>query len=80
VLGTDHPYGKEAGSAVEMAARAILESRGAAPRPYQNTLVFLAIDKARPQDLEEAVRRDLAWVSILAGGAPARLGSCRHPG
>ncbi len=48
-----------------MAAKAILDSRGSAPRLYRNTLVFLAADKARLQDLDEAVRRWLAWESIL---------------
>ena len=39
--------------------------RGNTPRLYQNTLVFLAADKTRLQDLDEAVRRYLAWESIL---------------
>ena len=30
------------------------------------TLVFLAVDQARLQDLDEAVRRYLAWESIVA--------------
>ena len=47
------------------AAQAILESRGSAPRICRNTLVFLAPDKTRLQDLDEAVRRYLAWESIL---------------
>ena len=55
VLGIDHPYSKEPGSAAEAAAKAILESRGNAPRLYRNTLVFLAADKTRLQDLDEAV-------------------------
>jgi predicted AAA+ superfamily ATPase len=66
VLGVDHPYSKEAGSAAETAAKAILESRGNTPRLYRNTLVFLAADKTRLQDLDEATRRYLAWESILA--------------
>ena len=32
----------------ETAAKAILESRGNAPRLYRNTLVFLAADKSLP--------------------------------
>ena len=48
------------------AAVALLETRGTAPRLYRNTLVFLAPDQSRLQDLEEAVRRHLAWESILA--------------
>jgi predicted AAA+ superfamily ATPase len=66
VLGLDHTHSKEPGSAAEAAAKGILESRGSAPRLYRNTLVFLAADKTRLQDLDEAVRRYLAWDSILA--------------
>ncbi|TMQ78943.1 Swt1 family HEPN domain-containing protein [Candidatus Accumulibacter phosphatis] len=66
VLGVNHPYSKEGNSAGEVAARAILESRGNAPRLYRNTLVFLAADKTRLQDLDEAARKYLAWESILA--------------
>ena len=40
--------------------------RGNTPRLFQNTLVFLAADKTRLQDLDEATRRYLAWESILA--------------
>lgn len=65
VLGVEHPYHRGSESPAESAARAILESRGNAPRLYRNTLVFLAPDQSRLQDLDEAVRRDLAWRSIL---------------
>ena len=65
VLGIDTPYSKEKRSPAETAAQTILESRGSAPRIYRNTLVFLAADKTRLQDLDEAVRRYLAWESIL---------------
>ena len=43
------------------AAKAILETRGNTPRIHRNTLVFLAADKTRLQDLDEAVRKYLAW-------------------
>ncbi|MBA3352433.1 MAG: ATP-binding protein, partial [Blastocatellia bacterium] len=66
VLGIDHAYTKEAGSPAEAAAKAILETRGNTPRIYRNTLVFLAPDKVRLQDLDEATRKYLAWESILA--------------
>ena len=65
VLGSDTPYSKEKGNPAETAAQAILESRGSTPRIYRNTLVFLAADKTRLQDLDEAARRYLAWESIL---------------
>jgi predicted AAA+ superfamily ATPase len=66
VLPAEHSYSREIGSAAETAVRTILESRGNTPRLYRNTLVFLAADKTRLQDLDEAVRRFLAWESILA--------------
>lgn len=65
VLAPDHPYVKEPDNGAEVAAKAILESRGNAPRIYRNTLVFLAADKTRLQDLDEAARRYLAWKSVV---------------
>lgn len=65
VLPDEHPYSRENGSAAENAARAILESRGNAPRLFRNTLVFLAADKVRLPDLYDALRKYLAWASIL---------------
>ena len=66
VIGIEHPYTKEEGNAAEAFAKEILRSRGNAPRLYQNTLAFLAVDKTKLQDLDEAVRRFIAWESILA--------------
>ncbi len=65
VLASEHAYAKGSGSAAEEAARAILDSRGSAPRLYRNTLVFLAADRVRLPDLDEALRRFLAWSSIV---------------
>ena len=65
VLSAEHLCSREPGNAAEAAARAILESRGSAPRLYRNTLVFLAADRVRYQDLDEALRQYLAWASIL---------------
>jgi predicted AAA+ superfamily ATPase len=66
VLGIDQAYSREPQSAAEVAAKAILASRGNTPRLYHNTLAFLAADKTRLQDLDEAARRFLAWEAILA--------------
>ena len=66
VLAPEHAYSKDANNAAQSAARAILETRGNTPRLYRNTLVFLAADSTRLQDLDEAIRRYLAWASILA--------------
>lgn len=65
VLSIDHAYSKEPDNAAETAAKAIFEKRGNAPRLYRNTIIFLAADKTRLQDLDEAVRKYLAWQSIL---------------
>src|SRR5690349_6017539 len=61
VLDADHPYSKEDGNPAEVAAKAILETRGNSPRLYRNTLVFLAADKVRYQDLYEALCKHAAW-------------------
>ncbi len=65
VLSVVHPFSKESGNAAEKEALTILASRGTSPRLYRNALVFVAADKARLQDLDEAVRKFLAWESIL---------------
>ncbi len=66
VLSVDHPYIRDSDNVAESEARKILEYRGTSPRLYRNNLVFLAADKNRLQDLDEATRRYLAWSSILA--------------
>ncbi len=73
VLGMDQPYSKGKESPAEAAANAILESRGNTPRLFRNTLIFLAADKTRLQELDEAVRRYLAWESILQEREPLDL-------
>ncbi len=66
VLRPEEPHAKDGNSLAEKAAREILDSRGNAPRLFRNTLVFLAADQTRLQELDEAVRRYLAWESIVA--------------
>ena len=66
VLGTEYPHSRGGESPALKQAQAILESRGTAPRIYRNTLVFLAADATRLQELDEAARRLLAWESIIA--------------
>jgi hypothetical protein len=66
VLSAEQAYSKELGSPAQTAAKAFLETRGSTPRLYRNTLVFLAADKTRLQDLDEALRKYLAWESIVA--------------
>ena len=78
VLPAEYSYSKDAGNAAQAKALAILESRGNAPRLYRNTLVFLAADKVRLADLEEAIRRFLAWESVLAEKAEQSLNLDPH--
>jgi predicted AAA+ superfamily ATPase len=75
VLSIEHPYSKEPDCAALRQAKAILESKGNSPRLYRNALVFLAVDKARLQDLDEAVRRYLAWDSIVHEAETLDLGN-----
>ena len=67
VLGPSYPHMRESStdSRAVVASKSVLESRGNTPRLYRNTLAFLAADEARLQDLEDGVRRYLAWQSIL---------------
>ena len=65
VLSAEQPYSRESDNAAEVAAKEILEMRGNTPRLYRNTIVFLAVDGVRWQDLDEALRRYLAWESIV---------------
>ena len=65
VLGPQRSYSKADDSAAAVFAEDVLKTRGKVPRLYRNTLVFLAPDKSRLQDLDLAVRRFLAWESIL---------------
>ena len=65
VLGIEYPHAKDTASAALAAAQDFLQNRGTAPRIYRNTLVFMAADRTRLQDLDEAVRQYLAWASIV---------------
>ena len=46
-------------------AKVVLEQRGNSPRINRNTLVFLAPDAARMDDLLQAVAQYLAWKSVI---------------
>ena len=65
ILGVEYPYTKDSDSPALTAAKAILDARGNSPRLLKNTLAFLAADKTKLADLDEAVRRFLAWDSIV---------------
>ncbi|ALN14480.1 DUF499 domain-containing protein [Acidipropionibacterium acidipropionici] len=65
VLGPGMPF--SARSATSEARDAVIEmtkNRGATPREYRNTLVFVAPDSRRVDDLRSAMRAHLAWKGI----------------
>jgi len=66
ILGIEYPHAKDTISAALVASKAMLENRGNAPRLYRNALVFLAPDKTKIQNMEEAIRYYLAWSSIVS--------------
>ncbi len=65
ILGVEYPYTKDADSPAVAAAKAILDARGSSPRLLKNTLAFLAADRTKLSDLDDSVRRYLAWDSIV---------------
>jgi predicted AAA+ superfamily ATPase len=50
-------------TAIDEASK-MLKQRGNAPRTYRNTLIFLAADRTRIEELKQATRLFLAWDSI----------------
>lgn len=67
VLGPEHPHVSKSNSSLALeAAQRFLDQRAAGARVHRNMLVFLAPDKARLEELRQAVRDFLAWKSIEA--------------
>jgi predicted AAA+ superfamily ATPase len=65
VLGPAHPHsGKQVDTAARQEVQKILDSRGTSPRRYKNAIAFLAPDRTRLDELDQAVRQYLAWKSI----------------
>lgn len=65
VLGYSHPHNGKSGSSAFAEAKDVFLTRGKAPRVYRNTLVFLAADQTAAAGVNEAMRKKLAWESIL---------------
>jgi hypothetical protein len=65
VLDVEKPYAREGTNHALDAAKEFLAQRGNSPRIYQNTIVFLAPDRSRLDELEQAARYYLAWQSIV---------------
>lgn len=65
ILDPKYPHAlRDDKSEARQEIRTIFSQRGNAPRIYQNMLVFLAPDRSRLTDLQEAVAQYLAWKSI----------------
>ncbi len=65
ILGPEYPHTyRNSNSPARQQAQLLLDQRGSGPRINRNMLVFLAADSKRLGDLEEAIRRYLAWKSI----------------
>lgn len=65
LLGPEYGHTRaDFGSPALKQASGILDQRDSGPRKYRNTLVFLAPDRARLAELEQAVRIYRAWKSI----------------
>src|SRR6266571_2065623 len=55
---------RDANSQARAVSKEMLDQRGNTRRNYRNTLVFLAADRNRLEDLKQGVRQYLAWDSI----------------
>ena len=66
VLGIKHQHvSKDGGSQAFQKAKEILSTKGNSSRLYRNTLIFLAPDRTRLEELRHAVKSYLAWKSIV---------------
>ena len=66
VLGIKSTHvAKDTASAAYAKAKEILSTKGSSQRLYRNTLIFLAPDRTRLDELKQAVRTYLAWKSIV---------------
>jgi predicted AAA+ superfamily ATPase len=74
ILGPEHPHSaKTTDSLARKEVATILEQRGSSPRENKNMLVFLAADRTRLSELDQAVRQYLAWKSIVDETIPLNL-------
>ncbi|WP_298211588.1 DUF499 domain-containing protein [Ferrimicrobium sp.] len=68
IIGPEHPWKKPNGEpspAIAFANEVLASRGGSVPRRYRNTLIFLAPDENRLNDLLDNVARYLAWESVI---------------
>ncbi len=74
ILGPEYTHSyKDVGSQALVQAQSILESRSSGIRLYRNMLVFLAPDRTRMVELQQAIAMYLAWDSIIGDIVPLDL-------
>ena len=79
VLRPAESYAQSAQDCAAMRAVAeMFEKRGTAPRMYRNMLVFLAADQALMANLEQEVRRFIAWTSIKEDSQDLNLDAAQN--
>jgi predicted AAA+ superfamily ATPase len=65
LLSPEHPHtARSEDSPARRAAAEVLDRRGTGQQIYRNMLAFLAPDKTRLAELEQALRQHMAWRSI----------------
>ena len=66
VIDCNDPHiARDTNSPAYQKAKEILTTKGTSQRLYRNTLIFLAPDKTRLEELKVAIRSYLAWATIL---------------
>lgn len=65
VLGPDYAHDNNGDGKARAAADEILTKRGQQPRNLCNTLLFIAPDRRRLGELEQAMRMYMAWRSVV---------------
>ncbi|WP_077072828.1 Swt1 family HEPN domain-containing protein [Mailhella massiliensis] len=79
VLRPAESYAQSAQDCAAMrAVSEMFEKRGTAPRMYRNMLVFLAADQALMANLEQEVRRFIAWTSIKEDSQDLNLDAAQN--
>jgi len=73
IFGLDRPHSRKANSVAAVAAREFLERRGTQPRINKNSLVFLAPDLDRIDNLDSVIRRKKAWESVKSSAKALNL-------
>ncbi|GLV56343.1 hypothetical protein KDH_31840 [Dictyobacter sp. S3.2.2.5] len=74
ILKPEQAHGlKDLDSAAIREAQTILDNRGNTRRTYRNTLVFLAADRNRVEELKQGMRQYLAWEYICENSEALNL-------